>query len=479
MIKKVVLGILAMLLMFAVVFAGCDPDGGDTFVAVTDITGGPTAAFVEIPLALAGTVAPVNATNKMITWSVKDAGTTGTTITGSSLTATAAGTTTVTATIANGAAEGTPFTKDFTITVEPKPFAAVTDIIEGPATAAVGMPLTLAGTVEPANATNKTIVWTVKNAGTTGATITGSSLTATATGTTTVTATIADGAAEGTPFTKDFTITVGPFVAVGWIWGDLWWAEAEVGEPLRLNDWIGVDPDNASDKTIIWSVEDAGSTGVTITGNILTATVVGDMIVTATIANGTAVGTPFTASWTVRVKGPLEEHGDFVLRNIQGGKELAQYLGNEAEVTVPGNLGITVLGPGSLRASTITSVVVPEGVTEIDGAFNENYDLTSVTLPQSLEIIRDGSFLICSSMSSITIPSKVTTIENMAFFNCSSLTSMRVEAETPPSVENDLFPRDLIPEGLAAIYVPAASVDAYKAADGWKKHADIITAIIP
>jgi len=388
MIKKgFFMGMFVMLLTFAVVFAGCDPDGGYTFVAVTDITG-------------------------------------------------------------------------------------------GPATAAVGMPLTLAGTVAPANATNKTIVWSVKDAGTTGAAITGSSLTATAIGTAIVTATIANGAAEGTPFTKDSAITVEPFVAVRGFWGDSVIA-AEVGEPLALNDMYSVYPDNATDKTITWSVKDAGSTGATITENVLTATAMGDATVTGTVANGAAVGTPFTADRTVTVKGPLVAHGDFVVRNILGGVELAQYLGNDAHVTVPGDLGITVLGPSSLRASTIISVVVPEGVEEIDSAFFEDYYLTSVTLPQSLRVIRQNAFHKCSALTSITIPSGVTTIGNYAFFDCSALTLMTVEGVAPPSVTNDLFPRDLIPPGLTAIYVPAASVDAYKNANGWKKHADLITAILP
>jgi hypothetical protein len=381
---------LVMLLTFAVVFAGCDPDGGYTLVAVTDITGGPATAAVGMPLTLAGTVAPANATNKTIVWSVKDAGTTGAAITGSSLTATAAGTAIVTATI--------------------------------------------------------------------------------------VTATIANGAAEGTPFTKDSAITVEPFVAVRNFWGNQ--VVAEVGEPLTLNDdKHGVMPDNATDKTITWNVKNAGSTGATITENILTATAVGDATVTGTVANGLAVGMPFTADKTIRVKGPLVAHGDFVLRDILGGIELAQYLGHEANVVVPGDLGITVLGPESLRASTIISVVVPEGVTEIDSAFFEDYYLTSVTLPQSLRVIRQNAFHACSVLASITIPSGVTTIGNYAFFDCSALTSMTVESVAPPSVTGDLFPRDLIPPGLTAIYVPAAGVDAYKNANGWKKHADLITPI--
>jgi len=71
----------------------------------------------ETPLALAATVAPNNATNQAITWSVHDAGTTGATISGNTLNTTAAGTVTVRATITNGATASTNFTQDFTITV--------------------------------------------------------------------------------------------------------------------------------------------------------------------------------------------------------------------------------------------------------------------------------------------------------------------------------------------------------------------------
>jgi hypothetical protein len=87
------------------------------FVAVTDITGVPTTATAGTALTLTGTVAPATATNKTITWAVKTAGTTGATISSSTLNTTAAGEVTVTATIAGGATASTPFTSDFTVTV--------------------------------------------------------------------------------------------------------------------------------------------------------------------------------------------------------------------------------------------------------------------------------------------------------------------------------------------------------------------------
>jgi hypothetical protein len=72
------------------------------FVAVTNITGVPTTATAGTALTLTGTVAPPNATNKTIAWSVQNAGTTGATITGNTLNTTAAGTVTMTATVKDG-----------------------------------------------------------------------------------------------------------------------------------------------------------------------------------------------------------------------------------------------------------------------------------------------------------------------------------------------------------------------------------------
>jgi hypothetical protein len=60
----------------------------------------------------------------------------------------------------------------------------------------------------PANATNQTINWTVKDAGTTGAAITDSTFKGTAIGKAVVTATITGGAALGTDYTQDFDISV-------------------------------------------------------------------------------------------------------------------------------------------------------------------------------------------------------------------------------------------------------------------------------
>jgi hypothetical protein len=86
-------------------------------------------------------------------------------------------------------------------------FISVTNITGIPGTATAGTPLTLAGTVEPGNATNQIITWSVIDPGSTGAAISGNVLTTTAAGTVVVRALIVNGWASGN-CTQDFTIIV-------------------------------------------------------------------------------------------------------------------------------------------------------------------------------------------------------------------------------------------------------------------------------
>ena len=92
------------------------------FVAVTDIDGVPTQGWTGYKLTLKGTAQPAGLiTNSEITWSVKDASTTGATITDNSLLATSAGKVVVTATVVNGKSATEDFTKDFEIEIKDPP----------------------------------------------------------------------------------------------------------------------------------------------------------------------------------------------------------------------------------------------------------------------------------------------------------------------------------------------------------------------
>ena len=89
----------------------------------------------------------------------------------------------------------------------PDPYYVRVEFIEGvPETGRAGTPLTLMGTIRPAFASNKNIVWSVEDAGTTGAGISGNILNANAGGIVTIRALIANGMAVGKEYTQDFKV---------------------------------------------------------------------------------------------------------------------------------------------------------------------------------------------------------------------------------------------------------------------------------
>ena len=266
-------------------------------VSVTSITGVPTAATAGTPLTLNGTVNPSNATSRTIAWSVVSAGTTGATISGNTLNTTAAGTATIRATIANGRAVGSNYTQDFTITISAD-HIPVTSITGVPTTAIAGTPLTLNGTVNPSNATNRTITWAITSGGAAGATISGNTLNTTAAGTVMLRATVFNGRAVGSHYTQDFTITVSTaHIPVTSITGVP--TAATAGTPLTLNG--TVNPSNATNRTITWSIASAGTTGATISGNTLNTTAAGTVTVRATIINGSTASSNYTQTFNITV----------------------------------------------------------------------------------------------------------------------------------------------------------------------------------
>ena len=105
--------------------------------------------------------------------------------------------------------------------------------------------------------------------------------------------------------------------------------------------------------------------------------------------------------------------------------------------------------------------------------WNETTGEGVITFDDELTTIGDYAFRDCASLTSVTIPDSVTTIGEEAFCYCGSLTSVYCEATTPPTVDGS----SVFDANVAArkIYVPAESVEVYKAAENWSDYAaDIV-----
>lgn len=270
------------------------------FVPVTGISKVPNEGKMTQAITLSGTVSPSTATNKTIEWSIVNAGTTGAKLEKNKLTAANAGTVVVRATIKNGKGNNQNYTQDFTINIAAV-YVAVKSITDSiPKTALVNETITLTGTITPDNATNKSIVWSIVDAGTTKARLIGNQLTATDSGTIKIRATVKNGKTESTDFTKDYSIKINdlPHIAVkkinnlpnaGW-----------VDQPLGLTG--TVDPSNATAKTIIWSIKDAGETAAVLSGSTITAKKPGTVKLVATIENGKAKNSAYTQEFSIEFK---------------------------------------------------------------------------------------------------------------------------------------------------------------------------------
>ena len=157
--------------------------------------------------------------------------------------------------------------------------------------------------------------------------------------------------------------------------------------------------------------------------------------------------------------------------------EVLGYIGNPVNVIIPSTLTIsgkeyTVTSIGEYAfydCSSLTSIEIPNSVTFIgDYAFYYCSSLTSIDFGENsqLTFIGESAFSSCSSLTSIEIPSGVTRIGSGALGYCDSLTSIYCYAENVPETGSSVNVFSGVPSDMV-IYVPAQSVDAYKAVSPW------------
>ena len=127
-----------------------------------------------------------------------------------------------------------------------------------------------------------------------------------------------------------------------------------------------------------------------------------------------------------------------------------------------------------------STTVIPSTVTAIGAdAYSDNTFLVgSFVIPEGITSIGQTAFTGCKGLVSMTLPSTLTELGVFAIAFNPALDTITCLAVEPPATTWGTFLDPFQQNGPDfKIYVPAASVEAYKAADGWSRHADVIFGI--
>lgn len=126
------------------------------------------------------------------------------------------------------------------------------------------------------------------------------------------------------------------------------------------------------------------------------------------------------------------------------------------------------------RCDGLTSITVPKNIESLgDGAFGDCQNLKKAVFLNCPTTLGSSIFIYCDNLQTVWLPANTTFISHGFVHSCPSLTEIYCAATTPPTIDSNylLFGST---ESIKSIYVPTASVSAYKKADKWSYHSSLI-----
>ena len=164
-----------------------------------------------------------------------------------------------------------------------------------------------------------------------------------------------------------------------------------------------------------------------------------------------ALALVFGAAAPIADSGVLSEFGitasadesDFNYMLLSDGTyEIAKYIGDSADVTIPSEHGgrkVTSIGKSAFQSSQTTlTVTIPDSITKIgESAFQNCRKIKSLTIPNSVTSIGSMAFLSCVNLKEIDIPSSVTNFDGGAFMSTAWLKDQ--QEKDPLVIVNDIL----------------------------------------
>ncbi|WP_340033201.1 Ig-like domain-containing protein [Paenibacillus sp. FSL H3-0302] len=338
---------------------------------------------------LSAVIAPANATNKTVNWSSSDE--TVATVVNGVVTPVGVGTAIITVTTTDGS-----FTASSVVNVS-APIPPVVDVtgvkldqetLNLTAGEADGL---LKATIEPANATDKDVIWSSSDE--TVATVVNGVVTPVGEGTAVITVTTKDGSFTATT-TVSVSALIPPVVDVTGVKLDQETLNLTAGEADGLLK-ATIEPANATDKDVIWSSSD--ETVATVVNGVVTPVGEGTAVITVTTKDGS-----FTATTTVSVSAPIPPVVD--VTGVKLDQETLNLTAGEADgllkATIePANAtdkDVIWSSSDETVATVVNGVVTPVGegtavitVTTKDGSFTATTTV-NVAAPKPPDVIVTG-----------------------------------------------------------------------------------------
>ena len=174
--------------------------------------------------------------------------------------------------------------------------------------------------------------------------------------------------------------------------------------------------------------------------------------------------------------------------NIDGEDYQVTEIGNRAfynnynitSITLPE--GLVAIGDRAFEDLNITSIALPSTLKTIgEGAFSYT-QLNSIVIPEGVTSIGHKAFTWCQKIQKLELPSTLTSIGDFLIQGCGALSSVVSRLKEPVQVSKYAFAMsddwtdgvETITPSTATLYVPEGSKAAYEQIEGWKQFKEIV-----
>ena len=153
---------------------------------------------------------------------------------------------------------------------------------------------------------------------------------------------------------------------------------------------------------------------------------------------GDTNSTSYTES-TIGIVDTTEEYSSetpfLYIKNDDGTIAISGYTGSDAVLEVPATVDgfqVTAIGDHAFEANwDLEEVTLPEGITYIgESAFMYCGSLRSVNIPETVGTILRAAFASCSVLDNVTVPAGVKVIMEEAFSGCASMKNLTVVSDS-------------------------------------------------